>query len=60
MCDDVCVMYAGAVVEYASVKELFSAPKHPYTVGLLNSVPRPGTGVSSPSRVSHQIWSEPA
>jgi peptide/nickel transport system ATP-binding protein/oligopeptide transport system ATP-binding protein len=43
MCDEVAVMYAGAVVEYAHVKELFSAPKHPYTVGLLNSVPRPGT-----------------
>jgi len=43
MCDTVAVMYAGSVVEYASVRELFSNPKHPYTVGLLNSIPRPGT-----------------
>ncbi len=43
MCDSVAVMYAGAVVEYASVHELYKNPKHPYTVGLLNSVPRPGS-----------------
>jgi len=41
MCDSVAVMYAGSVVEYASVHELFSNPKHPYTVGLLKSVPKP-------------------
>jgi len=41
MCDMVAVMYAGSAVEYAPVGELFSAPKHPYTVGLLNSIPRP-------------------
>jgi oligopeptide/dipeptide ABC transporter ATP-binding protein len=43
MCDTVAVMYAGSVVEYSDVRELFSNPKHPYTVGLLNSIPRPGT-----------------
>jgi len=43
MCDYVAVMYAGSVVERASVKELFASPKHPYTVGLLQSVPRPGS-----------------
>ncbi|WP_404332464.1 ABC transporter ATP-binding protein [Mesobacillus maritimus] len=40
MCDDVAVMYCGKVVEYADVKTLFKNPKHPYTVGLLNSVPK--------------------
>jgi peptide/nickel transport system ATP-binding protein/oligopeptide transport system ATP-binding protein len=39
MADDVAVMYMGRVVEYASVYEIFHNPKHPYTVGLLNSVP---------------------
>ncbi|GAF67149.1 ABC transporter ATP-binding protein [Bacillus sp. TS-2] len=39
-CDYVAVMYCGKVVEYASVKDLFRDPKHPYTVGLLNSLPR--------------------
>ena len=38
--DDVAVMYAGAVVEYASVKELFLNPSHPYTKGLLGPLPR--------------------
>ncbi|MHA6251175.1 ABC transporter ATP-binding protein [Oceanobacillus sp. CAU 1775] len=39
-CDYVAVMYGGQVVEYQSVRELFKNPKHPYTVGLLNSMPR--------------------
>ncbi|WP_068675014.1 ABC transporter ATP-binding protein [Oceanobacillus sp. Castelsardo] len=38
-CDDVAVMYGGQVVEYANVKTLFKEPKHPYTIGLLNSIP---------------------
>ncbi|MEY2982294.1 MAG: hypothetical protein RL562_2521, partial [Planctomycetota bacterium] len=37
--DVVCVMYAGRVVEYARVFELFDAPLHPYTRGLFNSIP---------------------
>jgi peptide/nickel transport system ATP-binding protein/oligopeptide transport system ATP-binding protein len=39
-CDTVVVMYAGNVVEYASKEELFKNPKHPYTQGLLASLPR--------------------
>lgn len=48
MCDTVAVMYAGSIVEYAKVHELFANPKHPYTVGLLNSVPKPHTTRLSP------------
>ncbi len=40
--DVVVVMYKGKVVEYASAKDLFKNPKHPYTKALLNSIPRPG------------------
>ncbi|HEX5504362.1 MAG TPA: ABC transporter ATP-binding protein [Thermomicrobiales bacterium] len=40
MCDRVIVMYAGRVVEEASVYELFADPRHPYTIALLGSVPR--------------------
>jgi peptide/nickel transport system ATP-binding protein len=40
VCDEVAVMYAGEIVERASVDELFAAPQHPYTVGLLGSIPR--------------------
>ena len=39
-CDRVGVMYAGNLCEVADVKDLFSAPKHPYTRALLNAVPR--------------------
>lgn len=38
--DRVCVMYTGKIVEEAGVEELFADPKHPYTRGLLNSVPK--------------------
>src|SRR5690554_1669246 len=40
VCDRVAVMYAGKVVEYTDVKTLFKNPRHPYTWGLLNSIPR--------------------
>ncbi len=39
LADHVGVMYLGKVVEYADVSELFHHPLHPYTIGLLNSVP---------------------
>jgi len=40
VCDEVAVMYAGEVVERAPVDALFDRPQHPYTVGLLGSIPR--------------------
>jgi peptide/nickel transport system ATP-binding protein/oligopeptide transport system ATP-binding protein len=40
--DDVAVMYAGQIVEYAATRALFANPKHPYTVGLFGSLPNPG------------------
>ena len=39
ICDKVAIMYAGSVVESAEKYELFRNPKHPYTVGLFNSIP---------------------
>lgn len=42
MCERVMVMYAGQVVESASVRDIFYSPKHPYTRALLESIPRPG------------------
>ena len=39
-CDRVLVMYAGKIVESGSVYEIFDHPVHPYTQGLLNSIPR--------------------
>lgn len=40
MCDKIAVMYAGRIVEYGGTDEIFYNPKHEYTKGLLNSIPR--------------------
>jgi peptide/nickel transport system ATP-binding protein len=40
--DYLCIMYAGELVERAPIKEIFSHPSHPYTMGLLSCVPRLG------------------
>ena len=42
LCDRVGVLYAGRLVEEGPVRPLFRAPRHPYTVGLLRCLPRPG------------------
>lgn len=42
LCDNIAVMYAGEIIEYGSIKELFKNPKHPYTQGLLDSHPSRG------------------
>ena len=39
ICDKVAIMYAGSIVEFAEKRELFKNPKHPYTIGLFNSLP---------------------
>jgi len=43
MCHRVIVMYGGKIQEVASVLDLFAAPRHPYTRGLMASIPRPAT-----------------
>ena len=45
ICERVVVMYAGQVVETGASKDLFNNPQHPYTIGLLNSVPQIGDRV---------------
>ena len=47
LCKRVLVMYAGQIVEDASVERLFTAPGHPYTRGLLRAVPHPGRRASA-------------
>jgi peptide/nickel transport system ATP-binding protein len=48
MADDIAVMYAGRIVEYADADTIFAAPEHPYTWGLLSSIPRLDTPRGEP------------
>ena len=43
MCDRVAVMYAGKIVERGPVREIYNTPRHPYTEGLLKSIPKLGS-----------------
>ena len=42
ICERVAVMYAGEIMEDGAVKNMYAKPLHPYTIGLLNSIPKPG------------------
>ena len=42
-CDRLAVLYAGRVVESGTARELFNDPQHPYTRGLMNAIPKPGS-----------------
>src|SRR3546814_12427962 len=54
-CDEVVVMYAGRIVERADVRSLFRAPRHPYTHGLLRSIPTQIGRASWRERVSQYV-----
>ncbi len=53
--DEVVVMYAGRVVEQAPVEVLFRSPQHPYTVGLLGSIPRLDTDQTRLAAIDGQV-----
>ncbi len=46
LCDEVMVMYAGKIVEKGTVEQVFYNPMHPYTQGLIKSIPKPGMKAS--------------
>jgi oligopeptide/dipeptide ABC transporter ATP-binding protein len=52
--DDVVVMYAGKVIEEGGVEAIFNAPQHPYTWGLLGSLPRLDTDVERLTQIPGQ------
>lgn len=45
MCNRIIVMYGGTIVEEGTAKEIFNEPKHPYTMGLLRSIPKLESGI---------------
>ena len=49
LCDAIAVMYAGDVVEFAPTDDLFERPRHPYTIGLMQSRPLFGERVGIPT-----------
>ena len=58
LCDNIAVMYPGEIVEYASVRDLFKNPKHPYTRGFLDSLP--GRGLKPIPGISPSLIDLPA
>ena len=58
LCDRIAVLYAGRIVEYGSPADVFSAPRHPYTAGLLRSLP-PALGETTGARLSPIAGSSP-
>ena len=60
VCDDVVVMYSGRVVEKGDVRSIFASPSHPYTKGLLASIPKLGECAeeleSIPGNVPNRIY----
>ena len=58
MADEVGVMYAGSIIEYGSCEDIFLRTQHPYTYGLLKSVPRV-MEVDSTSGQKHQLYAIP-
>ena len=54
ICDRVAVMYAGRIVEMGPVRQLFTAPAHPYTLALLESIPRLGAKIERLAAIDGQ------
>ena len=55
VCDKVAVMYAGNMVEFGRIKEVFNAPRHPYTKALLQCIPHIGTEKGSLAAISGNV-----
>ena len=59
ICDRMAVLYAGRVVEMATTETIFSAPHHPYTIGLMKAVPKPGSRGTQLTAIPGNVPSNP-
>jgi oligopeptide/dipeptide ABC transporter ATP-binding protein len=59
ICDRMAVLYAGRVVEMATTETIFSAPHHPYTLGLMKAVPKPGSRGTQLTAIPGNVPSNP-
>ena len=58
-CDRLAVLYAGRVAEIGSTKDIFNNPQHPYTRGLMNAIPKPGSRGKKMQAISGTVPSNP-
>ncbi len=59
VCDRLAVLYAGRVAEVGSAQDIFENPQHPYTRGLMNAIPRPGSQGRKMSAIPGTVPSNP-
>lgn len=58
-CDRLAVLYAGRVAEIGSTNDIFTNPQHPYTRGLMNAIPKPGSRGKKMQAISGTVPSNP-
>lgn len=58
-CDRLAVLYAGRVAEIGSIQDIFNNPQHPYTRGLMNAIPRPGSRGKKMAAIPGTVPSNP-
>ncbi|MBE0669919.1 MAG: ABC transporter ATP-binding protein [Anaerolineales bacterium] len=58
-CDRLAVLYAGRVAEIGSTQDIFNKPQHPYTRGLMNAIPKPGSRGKRMEAISGTVPSNP-
>jgi len=58
-CDRLAVLYAGRVAEIGSTEDIFNNPQHPYTRGLMNAIPRPGSRGKKMATIPGTVPSNP-
>jgi oligopeptide/dipeptide ABC transporter ATP-binding protein len=58
-CDRLAVLYAGRVAEIGSTADIFNNPQHPYTRGLMNAIPRPGSRGKKMAAIPGTVPSNP-